>query len=53
LRLKQHGDDFTILAHRSPQLPLLTSGSNEDLVHEDGVAIAAVPAPQSTCMPWS
>jgi hypothetical protein len=40
-------DDLTILVDSPPQVPLLTSDPDEDFVHEDGVAVTAVPAPQS------
>ena len=44
---QQHVDDLTVLVDGPPQVPLPASDPDEDLVHEDGVAVAAVPAPQS------
>lgn len=49
--LEQHVDDCTVLVDRPPQIPLPASDPDEDLVHEDGVAIAVVRAPQSMRVP--
>jgi hypothetical protein len=51
--LEQHINDLTILVDRPPQVPLLASDSNEDLINEERVAVATVPAPQSKRIPWS
>ena len=51
--LEQHIDDLTILVDRPPQVPLLASDSNEDLINEERVAVASVPAPQSKRIRWS
>jgi hypothetical protein len=51
--LEQHINDLIILVDRPPQVPLLASDSNEDLINEERVAVAAVPAPQSKRIPWS
>jgi hypothetical protein len=49
--LEQHVDDCTVLVERPPRVPLPASDPDEDLVHEDGVAIAVVRAPQSMRVP--
>jgi len=51
--LEQHIDDLTILVDRPPQVPLIASDSHEDLINEERVAVATVPAPQSKRIPWS
>jgi len=51
--LEQHIDDLTILIDRSPQVPLPAPDRDEDLVHEDGVTVSAVPVPQSLRVPRS
>ena len=50
--LEQHVDDFAVLVDGPPQVPLLTSDPDEDLVQVESVAVAAVPAPQSMRVPW-
>lgn len=49
--LEQHIDDLAILVDRPPRAPLLASDSNEDLINEECVAVAAVRAPQSKRVP--
>jgi hypothetical protein len=44
--LKQDVDDLTVLVDGAPQIPLPTLDPDEDLVDEEGVAAAAVPAAQ-------
>jgi hypothetical protein len=51
--LEQHIDDLTILVDRPPWVPVLASDSNEDLINEERVAVATVPAPQAKRIPWS
>lgn len=45
--LQQLVDDLTVLVDGPPEVTVLALDPDEDLVHEDGVAVAAVPAPQS------
>ena len=50
--LEQHINDIAILVDRPPPIPLPASDSNEHLVNEECVAVAAVRAPQSTRIRW-
>lgn len=51
--LEQDVDDLAILVDGPPQVPVLAPDPDEDLVHEDRVAVAAVPSPQSPRVPGS
>ena len=42
--LEQHIDDLTILVDRPPQVPVLASDSNEDIINEERAAVATVPS---------
>ncbi len=49
--LERYVDYCTLLVDRPPQVPLPASDSDEDLVHEDGVAVALVRARPSMHVP--
>jgi hypothetical protein len=49
--LEQQVDHPTVLIDGPPQVPVLAPDPDEDLVHEGGIAVAAVPTPQSMRVP--